>query len=81
MQSFAMADAKLYDGRCKALRWPMQSFTMADAKLCVRQCKALRKIVASEGLSSPICGLLWETQIRLHSLCHPSLFPQVEKKV
>ena len=41
-QCFAMADAMLCDGRCKALRWQMQSFALAVAKLCVDGCNALR---------------------------------------
>ena len=36
MQSFAWANAKLYEGGCKALRGLMQSFARTDAKLCVR---------------------------------------------
>ena len=36
MQSFALADAKLCVGRCKALRGRLQCFAWADAKLCVR---------------------------------------------
>ena len=36
MQCFAMADAKLCVGECKALRWQIQSFALADAKLCVK---------------------------------------------
>ena len=36
MQSFALADAKLCVGRCKALRGQMQSFAWTIAKLCVR---------------------------------------------
>ena len=33
--SFALADAKLCIGDCKALRWRLQSFALAVAKLCV----------------------------------------------
>ena len=32
MQSFAWADAKLCDGRCKALRWQLQSFASEMGK-------------------------------------------------
>ena len=42
VQCFALADAKLCIGGCKALRWRMQCFAWADAKLCVGGCKALR---------------------------------------
>ncbi|OYP63436.1 hypothetical protein CIL02_01600 [Prevotella sp. P3-122] len=42
VQCFALADAMLCVGRCKALRWRMQSFAMAHAMLCVSGCNALR---------------------------------------
>ena len=35
-QCFALADAKLCVGKCKALRGRLQCFALADAKLCVR---------------------------------------------
>ena len=37
-------NAKLYVGRCKALRRQMQSFAWTVAKLCVGRCNALREI-------------------------------------
>ncbi|MCI6462655.1 MAG: hypothetical protein MSA30_04665 [Prevotella sp.] len=43
MQCFALADAKLCVGGCKALRGQMQSFALMDAKLCVDDCNALRE--------------------------------------
>ena len=41
-KNYALADAKLYVGGCKALRWRLQSFALAIAKLCVGGCNALR---------------------------------------
>ena len=41
MQSFALADAKLCVGGCKALRWLLQSFALAHAMLCVSGCNAM----------------------------------------
>ena len=32
-QTFTMADANVYNGGCKRLRWRMQTFTMADANV------------------------------------------------
>ena len=34
-KTFALTDAKLCVGKCKALRWRLQSFALADAMLCV----------------------------------------------
>ena len=33
-QTFTMADANVYNGGCKRLRWRMQTFAMADANVC-----------------------------------------------
>ena len=32
-QTFTMADANVYNGGCKRLRWQMQTFAMADANV------------------------------------------------
>ena len=55
MQSFALADAKLCVGDCKALRWLLQSFALAVAMLCVDRCKALREMgIPCTIIDSPI---------------------------
>ena len=41
-QTFAMADANVYDGGCKRLRWRMQTFAMAVANVYDGGCKRLR---------------------------------------
>ena len=41
-QTFTMADANVYNGGCKRLRWRMQTFTMADANVYNGECKRLR---------------------------------------
>ncbi len=42
MQTFTMADANVYDGGCKRLRWRLQTFAGKDANVCgeKRQCTA-----------------------------------------
>ena len=42
MQTFAMADANVYDGGCKRLRWRLQTFTMAGANVCGKRGSALQ---------------------------------------
>ena len=56
-KTFALTDAKLCVGKCKALRGRLQSFALAVAKLCVGGCKALRLRWAKLALKSSV--LFW----------------------
>ena len=53
-QTFTMADANVYNGGRKRLRWRMQTFTMADANVYDGGCKRLREKAHSFGESDPV---------------------------
>ena len=56
-QTFTMADANVYDGGCKRLRWRMQTFAMADANVCDGGCKRLRwRLQTFAGKDANVCG-------------------------
>ena len=55
-----MADANVYDGGCKRLRWRLQTFAGKDANVCgeKRQCTARMDAVHCKGGCSALRGRL-----------------------
>ena len=56
-QTFTMADANVYDGGCKRLRWRLQTFAMADANDCGKRGSALQgRMQCTAGTVAVHCG-------------------------
>ena len=70
MQSFAMADAKLCDGTCNALREWLQCFAMAHAMLCVSGCNALRLKMAKLAQKPYVLFRIKEKGGKTHNMGH-----------